>query len=124
MSSDFKDSNNIFKFNFPDSIFWGTSIYGEDMFKVILPGDGNNNDMSLNNSHISKQKGNFFLGNIEDIIPLELAPNLRTKRWDNMGKEYYCPYGYFLVASMNKSLPLWLEDSYILFKFPFLYGLS
>ncbi|MCS2544223.1 FRG domain-containing protein [Bacteroides fragilis] len=85
-----------------DSIFWGTSIYGEDMFKVILPGDGNNNDMSLNNSHISKQKGNFFLGNIEDIIPLELAPNLRTKRWDNMGKEYYCPYGYCL--DIHKSL--------------------
>lgn len=85
-----------------DKIFWGTSIYGEEMFQIILPGDGSNNNISLNNSHISKQNGNFFLGNIEEIIPLELAPNLRNKQWDNMGKEYYSPYGYCL--DIHKSL--------------------
>lgn len=85
-----------------DKIFWGASIYGEEMFQIILPGDGSNNDISLKNSHISKQNGNFFLGNIEEIIPLELAPNLRTKQWDNMGKEYYVPYGYCL--DIHKSL--------------------
>lgn len=85
-----------------DKIFWGASIYGEEMFQIILPGDGSNNGISLNNSHISKQNGNFFLGNIEEIIPLELAPNLRNKQWDNMGKEYYIPYGYCL--DIHKSL--------------------
>lgn len=85
-----------------DKIFWGASIYGEEMFQIILPGDGSNNGISLNNSHISKQNGNFFLGNIEEIIPLELAPNLRIKRWDNNGKEYYDPYGYCL--DIHKSL--------------------
>ena len=85
-----------------DKIFWGVSIYGEEMFQIILPGDGSNNGISLNNSHISKQNGNFFLGNIEEIIPLELAPNLKNKQWDHMGKEYYSPYGYCL--DIHKSL--------------------
>lgn len=85
-----------------DKIFWGASIYGKEMFQIILPGDGSNHDICLNNSHISKQNGNFFLGNIEGIIPLELAPNLRNKQWDHMEKEYYSPYGYCL--DIHKSL--------------------
>lgn len=85
-----------------DNKFWGASIYGEEMFKIVLPGDGSVNDMNLSNSHISKQKGNFFLGNIEDCIPLKYAPKLRCKNWDQMENEYYVPYGCCL--DIHKSL--------------------
>lgn len=85
-----------------DNTFWGASIYGEEMFQITLPGDGRKNEMNLNNSHIAKQKGNFFQGNINEFFPLEFAPNLRTALWDNMENKYYGPYGYCL--DIHKSL--------------------
>lgn len=84
------------------NVFWGTSIYGEYIFKVVLPGNGNVNNMCLKNSHISRQKGNFFVSNIEKIIPLELAPALQNKKWNERGETYYAPYGYCL--DIHKSL--------------------
>ncbi len=92
--------------------FWGASIYGEEIFQITLPGDGSNNSINLKNTHISKQNGNFFLGNIETLTPLELAPNLRiTQVVDcNTEMKYSIPYGYCL--DIHKSLISDINESF------------
>lgn len=72
---------------------WGASIYGEKAFGVINIADGSVQEMSFKNSHILKQKGNFYADNINGLEPLEVAPKLKT---------YGQPYGYCI--DIHKSL--------------------
>lgn len=92
------------------SAFWDASIYGKDIFQITLLGDGSKNKMTLSNSHIVKQKGNFFLGKSDEVIPLELAPNLRNAQWDSMGEKHLCPYGFCL--DIHKSLIPKIKQSF------------
>lgn len=73
--------------------FWGASIYGSDIFEIIIPGSGHRLNVSYKNTNIELQEGNFFLGNIMDVVPLELCPNLRYKI---PGANNFQPYGYCL----------------------------
>lgn len=72
--------------------FWGISIYGEARTTITIPGSGDKIENNYSNSHIHRQQGNFFMGNIEDIVPLENAP-LLSGRVNNIqdGTFSYCP---------------------------------
>lgn len=56
-----------------DKNYWGGFIKGDKIIPIISPGDGSTHLESLNNTHISIQRGNFFFGNPQEFIPLEYA---------------------------------------------------
>lgn len=83
--------------------FWGISIYGEASTTITIPGTGDKIENNYSNSHIYRQQGNFFMGNIENIIPLENAP-LLSGRVNNIQDGTFSYYPKITCLNIHKCL--------------------
>lgn len=83
--------------------FWGISIYGGARTSITIPGSGDKIENNYSNSHIHRQQGNFFMGNIEDIIPLENAP-LLSGRVNNIQEGTISFYPKITCLNIHKCL--------------------
>ncbi len=65
---------------------WGFWVLGKRVSKHKDLKDGSQYMICPNNSHITKQDGDFLVGNIQDIRPLEQSPRFKKKQFKENGE--------------------------------------